>query len=204
MPRKLSKKRVQMNNTKGGAKSYRKIKSRKLKRGGAGADAAPPPAEEERPRAQVAIAGEGAPPPVVAGAGGADAAAPPPVEGAGGADAGGEESGEAPLDAAKATTGFFRTVKNVLKRKPTPTPDENLKDAIKIIFDVLKQKIPNTLGLIENAMIAMQDFVLTGDAKTQYETLTRIYPGILQDLGGDDDEEEEGEGGEDVDGGLEI
>ena len=90
MPRKLSRKRVQMSNTKRGVKSYRKIKSRKLKRGGEGAAAAAGGALEGEGGG--ALEGEGAgggeAPPRPAPPAAATAAAPPRagVEGSGGGE----------------------------------------------------------------------------------------------------------------------
>lgn len=209
MPRKLSKKRVQMNNTKGGAKSYRKIKSRKLKRGGAqpeggeeggnsagGADAEAPPVDG---------GGGATPPPVVAGI------RPPPVgaqrgprrveeeeprapiEGEGGATlpAGARDQGGGPQAASRSI------VDRILRRKSKEQAAiDNLEKAINLIYQVHKDGFPNTLVLIKEAMQAMPGVELEEPTKTQYETLKQKYPGILRDEGeGEEDEDEGGEEG---------
>lgn len=202
MPRKLSKKRVQMNNTKGVAKSYRNTKSRKLKRGGAGADAAPPPAVAGNLGAD---AGEGG---AEAGVEGGANAAPPPasrpvavvgapvpveVEGEGRATPPTLPAGAVKQRPAKASRSFTSRIFGNPK-----TPEKNLEKAINLIYQVHEEGFPNTLVLIKEAMQAMPGVELEEPTKTQYETLKQKYPGILRDEGGGEEDEDEG-GGVDVD-----
>ena len=188
MPRKLSKKRVQMNNTKGGAKSYRKIKSRKLKRGGAAEEGRPTAAEVEPVEEPPAVGADVVRADVVR----ADAARPAPrqpvapvapVVGTAAPGAGGEGEGTDAAPPAPRKAGLGDKITGLFKK--TKTPEQNLKIAIDIIHKVVLFGLPETLELIKAAMDAMPDFVLNGDAKTQYETLVSKYPGLLQNEEGD-------------------